>query len=90
MEYSSNFFCVILGLDFIYEIAAQGRTELRIDVTAADYTVGTAIFQDFWLSIFPYYNLHIGTETGNMSTYNFKLLMIFRFTYTMFIICCGV
>ncbi|XP_060599982.1 ficolin-1-like [Ruditapes philippinarum] len=44
-------------------MASNGKTELRIDLTAADDTTTFSTFKDFYLGGGPYYNLHI--KRGN-------------------------
>jgi hypothetical protein len=52
------------GLAHIYEMVAQGKTELRLDLTAADGTSVYETFQNFRLGKQPYYTLHIEKGTG--------------------------
>ncbi|XP_045157213.2 ficolin-3-like [Mercenaria mercenaria] len=55
-----------LGLAFVQEMTSQGKTELRVDLTAADGTTAYDTFQNFYLSEGPNYSLHFeaGTYTG--------------------------
>ncbi|XP_060608164.1 thrombospondin type-1 domain-containing protein 7B-like [Ruditapes philippinarum] len=60
-----------LGLKYIYEMLTQGKSELRLDLTAADGTVFQEVFQNFQLDNSPYYTLHInGTGGLGLSTDN--------------------
>ncbi|XP_053388216.1 coadhesin-like [Mercenaria mercenaria] len=53
-----------LGLNFVQEMAAQGKTELRLDLTAADGTTVFENFQNFYLGSSPYFILYIDRGTG--------------------------
>ncbi|XP_053387863.1 uncharacterized protein LOC123542214 [Mercenaria mercenaria] len=63
-----------LGLRYIEELASQERTELRIDLEAANGTTGFETFDNFSLSAGPAYTLHIGStiaSSGISSGYRF-------------------
>ncbi|XP_060577785.1 microfibril-associated glycoprotein 4-like, partial [Ruditapes philippinarum] len=53
-----------LGLENIYEMVSRGKTELRLDLTAADGTSVYETFQNFSLGAMPYYTLHIDKGVG--------------------------
>ncbi|XP_053387987.1 fibrinogen C domain-containing protein 1-B-like isoform X2 [Mercenaria mercenaria] len=53
-----------LGLKSVKEMASQGKTELRLDLTAADGTTAYETFQNFYLDEGPNYTLHIDHGTG--------------------------
>ncbi|XP_060608370.1 coadhesin-like isoform X2 [Ruditapes philippinarum] len=53
-----------LGLKYLEEMTAQGATELRIELTAADNTYAYEIFQNFHIGDHPGYELHIDKGTG--------------------------
>ncbi|XP_053387401.1 microfibril-associated glycoprotein 4-like isoform X1 [Mercenaria mercenaria] len=53
-----------LGLKSVQEMAYQGKTELRLDLTAADGTTAYETFQNFYLDEDPYYTLHIDRGQG--------------------------
>ncbi|XP_060593871.1 adhesion G protein-coupled receptor B2-like [Ruditapes philippinarum] len=53
-----------LGLENIYEMVSRGKTELRLDLTAADGTSVYETFQNFRLGEMPYYTLHIDQGVG--------------------------
>ncbi|XP_060607406.1 ficolin-3-like [Ruditapes philippinarum] len=53
-----------LGLRNIYEMVSQGKTELRLDLTAAGGEHVYETFQNFHLSDGPYYSLHIDKGVG--------------------------
>ncbi|XP_053387889.1 fibrinogen C domain-containing protein 1-like isoform X2 [Mercenaria mercenaria] len=53
-----------LGLKSVQEMASQGKTELRLDLTAADGTTVYETFQNFYLDEGPNYTLHIDPGTG--------------------------
>ncbi|XP_060574482.1 angiopoietin-related protein 1-like [Ruditapes philippinarum] len=53
-----------LGLENIYEMVSRGKTELRLDLTAADGTSVYETFQNFRLDERPYYTLHIDKGVG--------------------------
>ncbi|XP_060565133.1 microfibril-associated glycoprotein 4-like isoform X2 [Ruditapes philippinarum] len=53
-----------LGLQNIYEMVFRGKTELRLDLTAADGTSVYETFQNFRLGERPYYTLHIDKGVG--------------------------
>lgn len=52
------------GLQNVYELVSKGKSELRIDLEAADGTKAYETFQDFSLSPGPDYTLHISKGTG--------------------------
>ncbi|XP_045181209.2 ficolin-1-like [Mercenaria mercenaria] len=52
-----------LGLRYVREMAYQGQTELRLDLTAADGTDAYETFQNFYLDS-SVYTLHIDPGTG--------------------------
>ncbi|XP_053387673.1 neurogenic locus notch homolog protein 1-like isoform X2 [Mercenaria mercenaria] len=54
-----------LGLSYIEELAAQGRTDLRIDLEAKNGTTGFETFDNFSLSAGPAYTLHIGSTIAS-------------------------
>ncbi|XP_060595944.1 microfibril-associated glycoprotein 4-like [Ruditapes philippinarum] len=54
-----------LGLSHIYEMVSLGKTELRLDLKAADGTSVYETFQNFRLGKQPYYTLHIDKGIGN-------------------------
>ncbi|XP_060581973.1 fibrinogen C domain-containing protein 1-B-like [Ruditapes philippinarum] len=45
-------------------MVSKGKTELRLDLTAADGTSVYETFQNFRLGAMPYYTLHIDTGVG--------------------------
>ena len=53
-----------IGLQNIYEMVSQRKTELRLDLTAADGTTVYETFQNFRLGDSPYYTLHIDKGVG--------------------------
>ncbi|XP_060561522.1 microfibril-associated glycoprotein 4-like [Ruditapes philippinarum] len=53
-----------LGLENIYEMVSRGKTELRLDLTAADGTSVYETFQNFSIGENPYYTLHIDEGVG--------------------------
>ncbi|XP_053390846.1 fibrinogen-like protein A [Mercenaria mercenaria] len=53
-----------LGLKSVQEMTSQGKTELRLDLTAADGTAVYETFQNFYLDEGPNYTLHIDPGTG--------------------------
>ncbi|XP_053387774.1 fibrinogen C domain-containing protein 1-like isoform X2 [Mercenaria mercenaria] len=59
-----------LGLRYIEELASQGRTDLRIDLEAADGTTGFEKFDRFSLSAGPAYTLHIGSTIASSGISN--------------------
>ncbi|XP_053390739.1 ficolin-1-like, partial [Mercenaria mercenaria] len=59
-----------LGLRYIEELAAQGRTDLRIDLEAANGTTGFETFENFSLSVGPAYTLHIGSTIDSSRIYS--------------------
>ncbi|XP_060581715.1 fibropellin-1-like isoform X1 [Ruditapes philippinarum] len=59
-----------LGLRFLEEMTAQGPTELRIELTAADNTYAYEIFKNFHIGTHPGYELHINAGTGSAGDAN--------------------
>ncbi|XP_045183208.2 uncharacterized protein LOC123541720 [Mercenaria mercenaria] len=55
-----------LGLENLYELVSQGRSELRLDVSAANGTKGYVTFQNFKISSGPNYTLHISPGHGTI------------------------
>ncbi|XP_060603457.1 microfibril-associated glycoprotein 4-like [Ruditapes philippinarum] len=60
-NYSGEFW---LGLKYIEEMAANGPSELRIDLTAADNSSAYEVYSNFHLGSSPGYALHIDPGTG--------------------------
>ncbi|XP_060552934.1 A disintegrin and metalloproteinase with thrombospondin motifs adt-1-like [Ruditapes philippinarum] len=54
-----------LGLKYIFEMVSQGKTELRLDLKAADGTYFHEVFQNFHLGSSPNYTLHIDEKSGH-------------------------
>ncbi|XP_053386973.1 ficolin-2-like [Mercenaria mercenaria] len=52
-----------LGLRYIEEMTSQYESELRLDVVAADSSHAYEVFQNFSLSKYPKYTLHLGKKT---------------------------
>lgn len=52
------------GLSFIEEMASQYETDIRIDLTAADNDHLYEAFENFSLSSYPEFTLHLGRETA--------------------------
>ncbi|XP_060581974.1 angiopoietin-related protein 2-like [Ruditapes philippinarum] len=59
-----------LCLRIIYEMVSQGKTELRLDLTAAGGEHVYETFQNFRLSDGPYYTLHIDKGVGTAGDNN--------------------
>ncbi|XP_060592592.1 uncharacterized protein LOC132747282 [Ruditapes philippinarum] len=55
-----------LGLKHIYEMVSHGKTELRMDMIAANGTSAYQTFINFRLSDSPYYTIHIDKGVGNV------------------------
>ncbi|XP_053387230.1 fibropellin-1-like [Mercenaria mercenaria] len=53
-----------LGLKNVQEMTSQGKTELRLDLTAADGTTAFETFQNFYLDEGSNYTLHIDPGKG--------------------------
>jgi hypothetical protein len=61
-------------------MVSRGKTELRLDLTAADGTSVYETFQNFRLGEKPYYTLHIDKGVGTAGTHchrRFKLKLLF-------------
>ncbi|XP_060555447.1 fibropellin-1-like isoform X5 [Ruditapes philippinarum] len=56
-----------LGLKHIREIANRGRTDLRIDLEAADGAKAFETFENFSLSAGPAFTLHIGNTIASLN-----------------------
>lgn len=52
-----------LGLRYIQEMASQGKTDLRLDITAANGDTAYEVFRNFGLSAGPDYTLKLGKQT---------------------------
>ncbi|XP_053390901.1 thrombospondin-2-like [Mercenaria mercenaria] len=68
LEYINGFGSITgefwLGLKYIEEMSAQGSTELRIDLTAADNSHVYEVYPNFHLGTNPGYNLHVNKGAG--------------------------
>ena len=56
---------IFLGLKYLEEMTAQGPSELRIELMAADNTYAYEIFQNFHIGTHPEYMLSIDKGTGS-------------------------
>jgi hypothetical protein len=70
-KYVLKFYQIVLrkilfysGLENIYEMVSRGKSELRLDLTAADGKTVYETFQNFSLGERPYYTLHIDKGVG--------------------------
>lgn len=61
-KYTGEFW---LGLNYIEEMTAQGASDLRIELTAADNSYAYEIYKNFHIGTHPGYELHIGGGTGS-------------------------
>lgn len=60
-----------LGLSYVQEMVAQNKTELRLDLTAANGSTAFEVFQNFRLGSPPDYTLNIDRGTGTVGDSDF-------------------
>ncbi|XP_060560823.1 ficolin-1-like [Ruditapes philippinarum] len=71
-----------LGLKYIQEIAGQGSTEIRLDMTSSDSRTGHETCPDFKLTEGTKYTLNIGSCSGvGIESNIFMLLFYYIFVY---------
>jgi hypothetical protein len=65
-------------------MVSRGKTELRLDLTAADGTSVYETFQNFRLGEKPYYTLHIDKGVGTAGTYCHRRFLIKIVAYIIY------
>ncbi|XP_060560726.1 fibrinogen-like protein 1 [Ruditapes philippinarum] len=63
-----------LGLKYIQELAEQGTSEVRLDMTNENYGTGYETFQEFRLTDGTSYKLNIGSREGSAGNSAYGLL----------------
>ena len=60
---------LILGLEYIYEMVSQGKSELRLDMISTNGRIAFETFQNFQLEQSPSFTLHIDEGVGTAGNF---------------------